>query len=236
MIAASTARLSRLEQVKRGSLQAMFPLPGQTAPALRFKGFTGEWKRVKLGEIGYTYSGIAGKGKSDFGIGNSKYITFLNVLNNAIIDTNILESVNINPGENQNLVLKGDLLFNTSSETPDEVGLCAVFDSDINDVYLNSFCFGYRLTDNSIDANFIATYMRSHCGRSLMRVLAQGATRYNLSKTNFLASEILVPACKAEQEAIGAYFKELDRQLQLEGAKLGKLRQLKQASLSQLFV
>ena len=119
-------------------------------PDISFKGFEKEWKKKQIGEIGYTYSGLTGKTKSDFGIGDCLYITFLNVLNNAIINSSILEKVNVCIDEKQNKVCKGDILFNTSSETPEEVGMCAAVDEELIDVYLNSFCFGFRLDDKSI--------------------------------------------------------------------------------------
>ncbi len=65
----------------------------------RLKGFNQAWQRVRLGDIGITISGLAGKTKQDFINGNAKYITFLNVLNNVIIDTSILENVKIYPNE-----------------------------------------------------------------------------------------------------------------------------------------
>ena len=74
-------RLASLKQVKAASLQSFFPQEGEKEPRVRFKGFSGEWKKVKIGEIGSTYSGLSGKCKDDFGIGDGKYITFLNVLN-----------------------------------------------------------------------------------------------------------------------------------------------------------
>ena len=50
-ISASTSRLTSLKQMKAASLQAMFPQEGETVPKIRFKGFEGEWKKVKLSEI-----------------------------------------------------------------------------------------------------------------------------------------------------------------------------------------
>ena len=150
-------------------------------PKIRFKEFTGEWKTTVIGDIGTTYSGLSGKTKDDFGQGDALYITFLNVLTNAKIDTSILEPVNVCKNEKQNAVRKGDLLFNTSSETPNEVGLCAVIDEDLENVYLNSFCFEFRVAKPNVDPKYITYLMRSPIGRKMMSILAQGATRYNLS-------------------------------------------------------
>ena len=235
-ISASTSGLASLKQIKAASLQAMFPQEGETTPRVRFKGFEGEWEKVLVGEMGTSYSGLSGKTKEDFGVGESRYITFLNVLTNAIIDTSILEAVNVFRGEHQNEVMKGDLLFNTSSETPEEVGMCAVMDEDIANVYLNSFCFGFRVTDENTDSRFIAYLMRSHIGRRIMSILAQGATRYNLSKNNFYNAELLLPKTKTEQQKIASYFTNLDRQITLQTQRLEKLKQIKAACLDNMFV
>ena len=236
LIQSTTKKIESLKKVKAASLQSMFPHEGETMPRVRFKGFEGEWEMVLVGNLGTTYSGLSGKTKDDFGSGEARFITFLNVLTNAKIDTTILEAVNVSDGEHQNEVKKGDLLFNTSSETPEEVGMCAVMDEDISDVYLNSFCFGFRVTDVNVDPTFIAYLMRSHVGRRIMSILAQGATRYNLSKNNFCNAELLLPKTKKEQSLISNYFVSLDSQIALQTQRLEKLKQIKSACLDNMFV
>lgn len=235
-ISACTSRLASLKQMKAASLQAMFPQEGETMPKIRFKGFEGEWKKVVIGKIGSTYSGLSGKGKEDFGIGEAKYITFLNVLTNAQIDTSILENVNIKESEHQNEVKKGDLFFNTSSETPEEVGMCSVLDEEVDNVYLNSFCFGFRITNSCVYPKYIAYLMRSNVGRRIMSILAQGATRFNLSKKYLCKAEIPIPTSLAEQQAIASYFTSLDNQISLQTQRLEKLKQIKSACLDKMFV
>ena len=83
-----------------------------------------DWEVFLIGELGYTYSGLLGKTKYDFGTGNANYISFLNILTNPYINIKKLERVRIKVGERQNQVAKYDLFFNTSSETPEEVGMC----------------------------------------------------------------------------------------------------------------
>ncbi len=236
LIQSTTKKIESLKQVKAASLQSMFPQEGETKPRVRFKGFEGEWEKTIVGNLGATYSGLSGKTKNDFGKGDAKFITFLNVLTNAKIDTSILEPVKVSKGEHQNEVKQGDLLFNTSSETPEEVGMCSVMDDELENVYLNSFCFGFRITDKNIDPTFIAYLMRSHIGRKIMSILAQGATRYNLSKNNFCKTELLLPKFKAEQAAIGNYFSNLDTQITLQTQRLEKLKQIKSACLDNMFV
>ena len=236
LIQSTSKKIEALKRVKSASMQSMFPQESETAPRIRFKGFEGEWIKSVVGDLGTTYSGLSGKTKEDFGKGDAKYITFLNVLTNAKIDTSILEAVKVCEGERQNKVQQGDLLFNTSSETPEEVGMCAVMEKNIDNVYLNSFCFGFRLTDTNTSPLFISYILRSHIGRRLMSLLAQGATRYNLSKTSFCKATILLPSTKEEQQLIADYFANLDYQINLQSQRLEKLKQIKAACLDNMFV
>lgn len=234
-IVAQQQQLERLMQVKQSCLKLLFPDNQSITPPLRFKGFNGEWSRIMIGTIGVTYSGLSGKGKNDFGHGDAQYITFLNVLNNAQIDTSMFEKVDIKECETQNRVRKGDLLFNTSSETPEEVAMCAVMGEEIENLYLNSFCFGFRLFDENIDPLFLSYQMRSPYGRKLMSFIAQGATRYNLPKREFVKTEISIPTDKEEQRRIASFFSCLDKRIALQTQKVERLEQLKKACLSQMF-
>ncbi|QEF36680.1 restriction endonuclease subunit S [Helicobacter pylori] len=178
----------------------------------RLKGFNQNWQRVRLGDIGITISGLAGKTKQDFINGNAKYITFLNVLNNVIIDTSILENVKIYPNEKQNSFKKYDLFFNASSETPKEVGMCAVLLDDIDQVFLNSFCFGFRIFDKAVDSLFLSYLINSEIGRKAFENLAQGSTRYNLSKSGFNNVCLILPPLN-EQIAIANILSDLDHEI-----------------------
>ncbi|MGL2719322.1 restriction endonuclease subunit S [Helicobacter pylori] len=186
------------------------------------------WQRVRLGDIGITISGLAGKTKQDFINGNAKYITFLNVLNNVIIDTSILENVKIYPNEKQNSFKKYDLFFNTSSETPKEVGMCAVLLDDIDQVFLNSFCFGFRIFDKAVDSLFLSYLINSEIGRKAFENLAQGSTRYNLSKSGFNNVCLFLPPLN-EQIAIANILSDVDRYLYSLDALILKKESVKKA-------
>ncbi|WP_194578423.1 restriction endonuclease subunit S, partial [Vibrio anguillarum] len=109
----------------------------------RFPRFEGIWKKYTLGELGDTFNGLTGKTKDDFGFGK-KYIPYINIFKNSRIDVSALELVDVKEGESQSLSQYGDIFFTTSSETPDEVGMSSVLLDHVDELYLNSFCFGYR--------------------------------------------------------------------------------------------
>ena len=116
------------------------------------------WEQRRLGECGTTYGGLSGKTKEDFGHGEARFVPYTNVFENPIADTSRLEPVEIDPKQNQ--VRLGDVFFTVSSETPEDVGMSSVWLSDQPNVYLNSFCFGYR-QDESFDSDYLAYMLRS---------------------------------------------------------------------------
>lgn len=191
------------------------------------------WEKYVIRDIGDFYSGLTGKQKDDFGKGNARYITFLNVLNNTVIDISKLESVQVNEDEYQNEVLKGDLFFNTSSETPEEVGMCAVLMDSIRNTYLNSFCFGFRLKTKKVYALFFSYYFNSQEGRKIMRVLAQGATRFNLSKDYFSQTEIELPPYE-DQVEIAQTLADMEGDILSLEKKCLKYKAIKQGMMEEL--
>jgi len=200
-------------------------------PELRFKGFTDEWEEKELGEVGETYTGLSGKSKIDFGHGNAKYITYMNVFSNPIARPTLVESIEID--NSQNTVKIGDVFFTTSSETPEEVGMSSVLLSECINTYLNSFCFGYRPA-NFFDNNYLAYMLRSHSVREKIVFLAQGISRYNISKNRVM--EIAVPIPNIEEQApIGSFFQNLDSLIALHQRKHDKLCAVKKAMLEKMF-
>ncbi len=184
-------------------------------PQIRFKGFNDAWEQRKLGEIGKTFTGLSGKTKEDFGHGEAKFITYMNVFSNPIATMNGLESVEID--KNQAAVEYGDIFFTTSSETPEEVGMSSIWLENKANVYLNSFCFGYRPFKTS-DPYYWAYVLRSPEIRKNFKLLAQGISRYNISKTKVLEMDMCIPNLK-EQELVGKYFLNLDNLITLHQRK-----------------
>ena len=200
-------------------------------PAIRFAGFTDPWEQRKLGNCGTTYSGLSGKTKEDFGHGNARFVPYTNVFDNPLADTERLEAVEID--SSQNKVAYGDVFFTVSSETPDEVGMSSVWLSDQDDVYLNSFCFGYR-QDSTFDPHYLAYMLRSSSIRSDLTLLAQGISRFNISKNKVMELSVAVPSA-AEQKQIGQYFARLDSLITLHQRKYDKLVVFKKSMLEKMF-
>ena len=202
-------------------------------PKRRFKEFENAdaWELHPLREIGNTYTGLSGKTKDDFGHGDGRFVTYMNVFSNPISLPEMVEEVEFD--ESQNTVRYGDVLFTTSSETPEEVGMSSVWLENTENTYLNSFCFGFRPV-KKVNPYYLAYLLRSSGMRRKISFLAQGISRYNISKTKMMELEISIPN-ENEQSAIGTFFSTLDQHITLHQRKLDKLKNVKQAYLSEMF-
>ncbi len=219
-----------LKTYKRGVSEAIFER------RLNFSSLVAtEWKKYKLGQIGEFYNGLSGKSREDFGNGNCKFITYMNVYKNIIADESLCESVKIKKEEKQNPVKYSDVLFTQSSETLEEVGYTSVW-THSSQPYLNSFCFGYRFYD-SVMTNpiFIAHYMRSNYIRKAIMKEGQGATRVNLSAERLKNLNILLPDIIG-QNKIAEFLSGLENRIHKEESALKNMSMEKSSLLQKMFI
>ena len=135
----------------------------------------------------------------------------MNVFSNPISNPEMTEPIEIDPKQNE--VEVGDVFFTTSSETPEEVGMSSVLLEKRGKIYLNSFCFGFRPTEK-IDSYYLAYMLRSESAREKIILLAQGISRYNISKNKVMEIAVSLPSLD-EQKLIGQYFRQLDNLITL---------------------
>lgn len=235
LIAANQRKLDLLKEQKKGFLQKMFPKNGAKVPELRFAGFADAWEQRKLGEVAEkVYSGLSGKTKSDFGHGEAAYVTYINVHDNVIAKAKEIEKVEVDLKQNQ--VQKGDIFFTISSEVPEEVALNSVWPYETNTrLYLNSFCFGYRSNFKLVNPFFLSYYLRSPHLRQIIFPLAQGISRFNISKKSILQLPIKLPKLQ-EQKDIYRILQDLENLLSLQQQKLAKYQSIKKSLLQQMFI
>ena len=194
-----------------------------------------EFQLFSFNELGNDYSGLTGKSSDDFGSG-LPYISYLNVFRNDIVTDEPFECVKVSKTEKQNIVSYGDLLFTLSSETPSEVGIGAIYLGKTNPIYLNSFCFGVHLSNQeNIYGPYLAYFVTSQYFRKTILPFAQGSTRYNLMKSDFMKHKFRFPNM-ATQKAIYNALHTLSEKIQNEEVCLNKYTEQKQCLLARLFI
>ena len=176
----------------------------------------------KLSEVGNQFSGLSGKSKKDFEDGNCKYITYTNIYNNPSTNLDVEDYVQVKENEKQNEIKYKDILIAGSSENLEDSGMVSVVTKEPNEqIYLNSFCFGFRLNDifyNKYNPDFLKHLFRDKIFRNEIISCSFGVTRYNLSKEKFLKIKIPCPPLEVQEEIVKILdkFGELEAELEAE--------------------
>jgi type I restriction enzyme, S subunit len=190
---------------------------------------------IQLGNLSKVFNGLSGKKKDDFGEGEP-YIPYVNVFKNSRIDPSELDYVKVKIGERQNAVEYGDIIFTTSSETIEEVGMTSVFLESSGKYYLNSFCFILRLNNkNWLNPEFAQYLFRSEKVRYSISLLGQGSTRYNLSKTRLLKElKLIIPSDPTEQTTIARILSKVDEAIAQTEQLIAKYTRIKTGLMQDL--
>jgi len=212
----------KLKSLKKAMLQKMFPKEGATTPEIRFKGFSGEWERKQLGEIGsigmnkriFKHQTLD-KGEIPF----FKIGTF-GKKPNAYISRKVFDEYKSKYPYPQ----KGDLLISASGS----IGKIVEYTG--KDEYYQDSNIVWLMHDNNIVNSYLKQFYSIVKWNGL-----EGSTIQRLYNKNILTTSISMPT-KTEQTKIGNYFQKLDSLINLQHQELEKLKNLKKAFLSKMFV
>ena len=189
---------------------------------------------LSFAEMGDDYSGLSGKNADDFGKGKL-YIPYTNVYANTFVDEKNLGKVSVLEGEKQSKVHNGDVLFTLSSETPEEVCYGSVYLGEKQELYLNSFCFGVHITNDKVFPPYLAYFVNSTQFRKAVFPLAQGSTRFNLQKADFLQKQFGMPSIE-NQRKIFYILNVINKKIDAEHGLLNLYQQQKEYLLNKMFI
>ena len=161
-----------------------------------------------------------------------KFINVMEVLNNDTITPNIIHgSVSISEDQKELYLVKdGDILFNRTSETPEEIGLSAVYYGD-EDVVFGGFVIRARPISNNIDNEFKKFCFLTFKVRKQIIQRGQGAVRSNIGQSDLETVRISLPTFP-EQRAIANYLTTWDNAIS-KTKKLIEQKQLRKKWLMQ---
>jgi len=169
------------------------------------------WEVTKLKFLGSIYPGLSGKKgddfSKDFNSTMKPFIPFTNIYNNFTINVNKYNFVKIGESEKQNKVKKYDLLFLMSSETLEDIGKCSLYDGENIELYLNSFCKGYRIKSPSVYPYFLNYLLKSDVYRAYFSIVGRGFTRINI-KQEYVNDLFTILPPLPEQTAIANFLDE----------------------------
>ena len=201
-------------------------------PALRFPEFSGEWSSQPLTDFMNFKNGLNPDAKR-FGRG-TKFISVMDILNNQYICyDNIRASVELQDGDIETYgVDYGDILFQRSSETLEDVGRA--------NVYLDSkpAIFGGFVIRGKSKGNYNPLFFRyllaSPTARKRIIVKGAGAQHFNIGQDGLSKVSLDIPRL-SEQEKIGKLLQCVDARIATQNKIIEDLKKLKSAITDLLF-
>lgn len=210
-------KIDELKRLKKGYLSKMFPKKGCNVPEIRFPGFTDPWEQRKLGEISDSYSG----GTPPVGI-KEYYGGQIPFIRSAEINSEITELFITEDGlknSSARIVDIGDILYALYGATSGEVGR-ARLKGAINQAILSI------KPHTGYDSEYLAQWLRKS-KQSIIETYLQGG-QGNLSGAIVKELSVDFPSLK-EQQAVGAYFRQLDNLITLHQRKCEEQKKYKKA-------
>ncbi|MDB4851035.1 restriction endonuclease subunit S [Flavobacteriaceae bacterium] len=164
------------------------------------------WEKSRIRMVGDLYGGLTGKKGSDFNdednSSNKPFVPFTNIFNNTYISKDHFQYVNVEENENQNRVLKNDLFFLMSSESYEDLGKCSILLEDVEELYLNSFCKGFRIKDSKVYPLFLNYQLLGSLHKEMISVEGNGFTRINLRQDRLLDILVFIPPLSEQQQIV----------------------------------
>ena len=159
----------------------------------------------KISELFHIFNGMTSVSKKWQSEGNCQFIDYLNVFNNLSVDTSKLNYATVK-SHKQNILLKGDILFTSSSETIDECGLSSVIEQDIKDgIFLDDHLFGIRIRTSYRDflnPSYLKYYFRCGWFRKEIKKSVKGITRFYIKKSLFEDLQIPIPPIEVQNKIV----------------------------------
>lgn len=202
-------------------------------PQLRFPGFSADWEDKLLGELLEFKNGInADKEKYGKGV---KFVNVLDILNNEFITYNkIVGSIDIDAVKLQEYPVNyGDILFQRSSETREEVGTACVYLDKENTATFGGFIIRGKKVGN-YDPIFLNKLLKTERARIEITSKSGGSTRYNVGQKTLASVKLLFPTLP-EQTKIANFLSSVDEKIQALQKKKSLLEQYKKGVMQKIF-
>ena len=204
----------------------------QLTPSLRFKEFKDAWISKQLSDLLEFKNGVNAN-KEQYGRG-VKFINVLDILSNDFLTYDVIRgSVDIDEETfRKNIVSFGDILFQRSSETREEVGTACVY-LDKKPATFGGFVIrGKKIGDyNPI---FFNKLLKTNLARNEITSKSGGSTRYNVGQETLSLIRLPFPSLP-EQQKIASFLSAVDEKIQQLTRKKELLEQYKKGVMQQLF-
>lgn len=190
------------------------------------------WKGASLGSFMEFRNGL-NTDKSQYGKG-LKFVNVMDVFGNDILtEKKIIGRVQVDEKRlKDNLLHLGDVLFNRTSETFNEIAMSAVYLDDAPAIF-GGFVIRGRPENGILIPEFSAYIFQSTNFRTQVIKLGQGAVRANIGQKDLSNVSLLLPPLP-EQKKIAQILSTWDQAIQTTEQLLANSQQQKKALMQQL--
>lgn len=226
LLASYKDNLANYQSLKATMLAKMFPKAGQTIPEMRLDRFEGEWEIKKFKSISTK------RGKS-----NSKGYDYpaYSVSNQSGL---IPQSEQFEGSRLENLEKTSYKIVepNEFAYNPARINVGSIAFNDLDETVIVSSLYVIFSLDKSINNNYALLFIKSPEFNKEVRRNTEGSVREYLFYENFANIRIPIPPSLEEQQAIGAYFSNLDNLINSYQEKISQLETLKNKLLQDMFI
>ena len=220
-------KYQKLKQFKKAMLDKMFPKNGADIPEIRFKGFSEKWKFGIVSDLLIERNIQMPK--------NEQYPLMAFVAYKGVTHKGDRYNREFLVNDEENKKYKqtelGDFIYSSNNLETGSIGLNNYGCATISPVYSI-----FKMTECGV-SNFVGCLLvRKHFINQMIK-WRQGVVygQWRIHEIDFLKIEVKFPTIE-EQTKIGNYFQKLDKQIDLQQKELEKLKNIKKASLSKMFV
>ena len=220
LLASYKDNLSNYQSLKATMLSKMFPKAGQTVPEIRLDGFEGEWENAIINDYVTLLNGRAFKQDELLNEGKYRVVRVGNFNTNEKWYYSNLEL------EENKYANKDDLLYLWATNFGPEIWK------------EEKIIFHYHIWKLEFDRSIInKNYLYYWLEKDKKRIQqnTNGSTMVHVTKSMMENREFLFPMFR-EQQAIGAYFSNLDNLINSHQEKISQLETLKKKLLQDMFI
>ena len=201
-------------------------------PPLRFPEFTDEWEQHMTTDFFEFKNGLNPDVKR-FGTG-IKFISVMDILNNRYITYDkIISAVEAKDDDLRDFgVNYGDILFQRSSETLEDVGRANVYLDEKPALFGGFVIRGKRIGD--YNPLFFRYLLSSPSVRKRIIVKGAGAQHFNIGQDGLSKVSLFVPSAK-EQDRIAQLLNAIDKRIEVQSGLIEDLQKLKAAIIERLY-
>lgn len=212
--------LANYQSLKATMLSKMFPKAGQTVPEIRLDGFEGEWGNAIIKDHVTLLNGRAFKQDELLDEGKYRVVRVGNFNTNDRWYYSNLEL------EENKYAHEGDLLYLWATNFGPEIW-------DKEKIIYHYHIWKFEFDRSIIDRDYLYYWLERDKER--IKQNTNGSTMVHVTKSMMENREFLFPMFK-EQQAIGAYFSNLDNLINSYKEKITQLETLKKKLLQDMFI